>query len=214
MFPIFPSLLAFNLLKLEEQVAALSALDIAGFHLDVMDGQFVSNLTFGASLCSAVNRVTAKPINAHLMTYTPNNLFGDLQKAGVTKVYIHPESTPHINRVLHQALDSGLTPAIAINPGTPLCVVEPLLDIIKGVLIMTVNPGFGGQSMLNNSIERIKKCAEILRTYPEIELIADGGIKLSNIKALKDAGLTAAVIGTAIFKGASIDETVREFVSI
>jgi len=214
MFPIFPSLLAFDLLKLEEQTATLSALDIAGFHLDVMDGQFVPNITFGASLCNAVKRVTDKPINAHLMTYTPHNLFSDLQKAGVTKVYIHPESTPHINRVLHQALDNGLTPAIAINPGTPLCVIEPLIDIIEGVLIMTVNPGFGGQSILDNSIDRIKKCSDMLRAYPNVELIADGGIKLNNIKTLKDAGLTAAVIGTAIFKGVSIDETVQDFVSI
>jgi len=214
MFPIFPSLLAFDLIKLREQVTAIASLGVEGFHLDIMDGQYVPNLTFGASLARAVSTLTDLPITAHLMTYTPENLFSELYDSGVTKVYIHPESTPHINRVLNLALDAGLIPAVAINPGTPLCAIDPILDIIKGVLVMTVNPGFGGQRILSNSIGRIKNCAELLSNYPEIELIADGGIDTTNIRNLKFAGLSAAVIGTAIFKGEDTAATIKELISI
>lgn len=163
-YPIYPSLLAFDLARLTEQVAAVEAAGAAGLHLDVMDGQFVPNLTFGPLLVEAIRPHTHLPIWAHLMTYTPEALIAPLTAAGATRIYAHPEATPHIHRVLGAIRAAGVEAGVAINPGTPVSLLEPLLDLTDGILLMSVNPGFGGQRFIPSTYARLRQLTALLAT--------------------------------------------------
>lgn len=200
-YPIYPSLLAFDFTRLGEQVVALDAAGAAGFHFDLMDGQFVSNLTFGPLLPAALRDLTVKPFSAHLMVKTPEALILALATAGVNRLYLHPESTPHIHRALSSVRDAGMEAAVALNPGTPLQVLEPLLPLLHGVLIMSVNPGFGGQAFIPETLARIAQVHALLRQQEVTATIeCDGGVDLENIAELARTGMTGAVVGTALFR--------------
>ena len=199
-FPVFPSLLAFDFTCLAGQIAALEDAGAAGFHFDIMDGQFVPNLTFGPMVMRAMRPYTPLPFWAHLMVYTPEALINEFAAAGANRLYVHPESTAHIHRALSQVREAGLEAGVAINPGTPLCVLEPLLDIIDGVLLMSVNPGFGGQPFLPSTYDRLHQLRTMLdRAGSAASLECDGGIHAGNIALLMRAGMTAAVVGSALF---------------
>lgn len=199
-FPVFPSLLAFDFTCLAGQIAELDHAGAAGFHFDVMDGQFVPNLTFGALVVRTLRPYTPLPFRVHLMVYTPEMLIEEFAAAGANRLYIHPESTPHIHRVLSQVRQAGLEVGVAINPGTPLNVIEPVIDLLDGVLLMTVNPGFGGQPFLENSYRRIAKLRTMLdEAQSPATIECDGGIDAKNIVRLAQAGMSSAVIGNALF---------------
>ncbi|MHB9134033.1 MAG: ribulose-phosphate 3-epimerase [Armatimonadota bacterium] len=209
-FPIYPSMISTDLTRLGEQVAELEAAGAAGLHFDVMDGQFVPNLTFGALLVAAVRSVTSLPIYAHLMVYTPEALIAPLAKAGATRLYLHPESTVHIHRALMQVRDAGMEVGVAINPGSPLVLSEPLLEMVDGVLVMSVNPGFGGQEFIPAAIQRVvqlRAMMEQLQVSPSVE--CDGGVDLETIGPLAKAGMTGAVVGTALFREGDIAGTLH-----
>ena len=209
-FPIFPSLLAFDFAQLGEQVAVVEAAGATGLHFDLMDGQFVPNLTFGPLVVKALRPLTALPFWVHLMVYTPEALIIPLAEAGATRLFVHPESTPHIHRVLSQVRDAGLETGIAINPGTPISALEPVLELADGVLVMSVNPGFGGQAFIPSSIGRVaqvRALAERLGLSPSIE--CDGGVDLNTIRPLADVGMTGAVVGTALFRDGDPAGTLR-----
>jgi ribulose-phosphate 3-epimerase len=199
-FPIYPSLLSFDFACLGTQVAELAAAGAAGLHFDVMDGQFVPNLTFGPLVVKALRPITDLPFSAHLMVYTPEALIGPLADAGANRLYLHPESTPHIHRVLGQVRDAGLEVGVAINPGTPIIMLEPLLELVDGVLVMSVNPGFGGQSFLPTTFGRLAELRDLMMRHgvsPSVE--CDGGVDLNTIGPLARAGMTGAVVGTGLF---------------
>ena len=203
-FPILPSLLAFDFARLAEQVAAVEAAGAAGLHFDLMDGQFVPNLTFGPMVVKALRPHTRLPIGAHLMVYTPEALVDTLAKAGATRVYIHPEATPHIHRALMQVREAGLEVGVAVNPGTPILQLEPILHMVDAVLVMSVNPGFGGQAFIPEAVERVAQLRALLDRLgvsPVIE--CDGGVDADTIGPLAQAGMTAAVVGSALFRGGS-----------
>ena len=211
---IYPSLLAFDLLELRSQVETISELGVAEFHLDVMDGQFVPNLTFGAGLAKAVSRATDLPINAHLMVYTPELLFAQLKNAGVSKVYVHPEATPHIHRVLSLAADIGLAPAIAINPGTPLTVIEPVIDLIDYVVLMTVEPGYAGQKFMTSSLPRLSELVTLREKNERDFLISiDGGVDYPNAVECAKRGAEVYVTGiyTVFTQPEGITEACKKF---
>ncbi len=209
-YPIFPSLLAFDFSRLAEQVRALDAAGAAGFHFDLMDGHFVPNLTFGPLLLAALRPVTQKPLWAHLMVYHPEDYLAPLRDAGASRVYIHPESTPHIHRALSLARERGLEAGVALNPGTPLDALRPVLEIASGVLMMSVNPGFGGQHFIPATVGRV----EALRTLTKrlgvsVSIECDGGVNAQTIGPLAAAGMTGAVVGTALFGGKDPAVTLR-----
>lgn len=200
-FPIYPSLLAFDFHCLGTQVAAVEAAGAAGLHFDIMDGQFVPNLTFGPLMIQALRGASSVPFWAHLMVYTPEALIDELAEAGANRVYIHPESTPHIHRVLGMVRDAGMEVGVAINPGTPIIMLEPVLELVDGVLVMSVNPGFGGQAFLPPTFDRLAQLRALmdrLGVSPSVE--CDGGVDLETIEPLAKAGMTGAVVGTGLFR--------------
>lgn len=200
-YPIFPSVLAFDFADLRTQVALLTAAGASALHFDIMDNQFVPNLTFGPMVLKALKAHTPLPCNAHLMVYTPEALVAPMADAGATRLYLHPESTPHIHRALGQVREAGMEAAVAINPGTPLVVLEPLLAMIDAVLVMSVNPGFGGQAFIPAAIGRVAALREMVaRSGAPVEIECDGGVDRDTIAPLVRAGMTGAVIGTALFR--------------
>jgi ribulose-phosphate 3-epimerase len=198
--PIYPSLLAFDFSCLASQVALLADAGAAGFHFDLMDGQYVPNLTFGPMLLKALRPVTTLPFWAHLMVYTPEAYIDQLAAAGAARVYLHPESTPHIHRVISQARQAGMEVGVVINPGTPIMMLEPLLEMVDGVLLMSVNPGFGGQPFIPQTLGRLRQLRALMTrsgVSPSVE--CDGGVDATTMPGLLQAGMTGAVVGSALF---------------
>lgn len=199
-YPIYPSILAFDFARLMEQVAAVEAAGAAGLHFDVMDGHFVPNLTFGAMVIAAVRPHTRLPLTAHLMVYAPETLVEPMVRAGATCLFLHPEATPHIHRALLQVREAGVQAGVAINPGSPLSLLEPILDLVDRVLIMSVNPGFGGQAFIPSAVGRVAELRGLLqRRDLSVEIEVDGGVDYDTIGPLAVAGMTGAVVGTALF---------------
>lgn len=209
-FPIYPSVLAFDFACLGDQVVQLETAGASGLHFDLMDGQFVPNLTFGPMVLAALRSRTTLPFWAHLMVQTPEALIGPLADAGATRLYLHPESTAHIHRALSLVRSAGLEVGVAINPGTPILQLEAVLDLVDGVLVMSVNPGFGGQSFIPTSVARVAQLRALmdrLGVSPSVE--CDGGVDLTTIRPLAQAGMTGAVVGTGLFKAGDPAVTLR-----
>jgi ribulose-phosphate 3-epimerase len=204
-------LLAFDFARLAEQIASVEAVGAAGMHFDVMDGKFVPNLTFGPMVLKSLRACTRLPFWAHLMVYTPETMIEEFAEAGATRLYLHPESTPHIHRALSLVRGAGMEVGVAINPGTPMLMLEPLLELVDGVLVMSVNPGFGGQPFLPSTIERVRQLrvlTERLGVSPTVE--CDGGVDEQTISPLVAAGMTGAVVGTALFRGGDPAHQLRQ----
>jgi ribulose-phosphate 3-epimerase len=209
-YPIYPSILAFDFARLGEQVAAVEAAGAAGLHFDVMDGHFVPNISFGPLVLQALRPRTKLPFYAHLMIYAPELYIEQTVKAGAARVFVHPEATPHIHRALGMIREAGAEAGVAINPGTPIDILEPLLGMVDGVLIMSVNPGFGGQAFIPSAVGRVAELRALMRKLdvsPAVEV--DGGVDYSNIGQLATAGMTGAVVGTALFNGGDLAATLR-----
>jgi ribulose-phosphate 3-epimerase len=200
-YPIHPSILAFDFSCIGEQMRALDAAGAEAFHFDVMDDHFVPNLTFGPMVLRTLRTLTARPFHAHLMVYHPDAYVPRMAEAGVQRLYAHPESTPHINRTLGYIRDAGMEVGVSINPGTPIAMLEPLLEMVDAVLVMSVNPGFGGQAFLPityRRLEQLRALMDRLGVAPAIEV--DGGVDVETIGPLTRAGMTEAVVGTALFR--------------
>ncbi len=209
-YPIHPSILAFDFSRIGEQMRVLDAAGAEAFHFDVMDDHFVPNLTFGPCVIRALRPVTARPFHAHLMVEHPDAYISRLADAGVQRLYAHPESTPHINRTLGAIRAAGLEVGVSINPGTPIDALEPLLEMADAVLLMSVNPGFGGQAFLPLTYRRLAQLCALMHRLGATPVVAvDGGVDATNIAVLAQAGMTEAVVGTALFQGDPI-ETMRD----
>jgi ribulose-phosphate 3-epimerase len=197
---ILPSILSADFTRLGDDVARMEAGGADWLHVDVMDGQFVPNLTFGAKVIEAVRSVTKLPLDVHMMVWQPERYFDDFAAAGASRMLIHAEATPHVHRHVHRIKELGCAAGIAINPATP---VDVLLDIaadLDTVLVMTVNPGFGGQQFIAHSIEKIGRARELLtRTKSRAVLEVDGGINRETIGLCYRAGADAFVAGHAVF---------------
>ena len=198
---IAPPLLSANFAYLANELKDIEQGGADLVHLDVMDGHFVPNLTFGVPIIKALRPCTHLPFDVHLMTEHPENYFEDLAKAGVQMVSFHVEAAVHHDRLVHAIQERGMKAGIALNPGTPLSMVEELLPILDFVLIMSVNPGFGGQKFISYSLSKIKR----LRTMAieagrdDLDIEVDGGVNRDNIKDLEEAGVTISVAGSSVF---------------
>lgn len=197
---IAPSLLSADFGRLAEEVRAVEAAGADWIHVDVMDGRFVPNITIGPLVVEAVRKCTRLPVDAHLMIVEPERYVEAFAKAGADLVTVHAEASPHLHRTLQAIRDAGARPGVVLNPATPLEAVEYVLGDVALVLLMSVNPGFGGQSYIpavTEKVRRLRRMADERGLGLDIEV--DGGIKASTVGAVAEAGANVFVAGTAVF---------------
>ncbi|MGC9344647.1 MAG: ribulose-phosphate 3-epimerase [Bacteroidales bacterium] len=200
MHRIAPSILTANFLKLEEAVRMVNASEADYLHLDIMDGNFVPNLTFGFPIIKQIKSISEKPLDTHLMILNPDRYLEEFKEAGADNLTVHYETCPHLHRTIQRIKELGMTASVTINPATPVSVLENILPDVFMVLIMSVNPGYGGQKFIPQSVEKIKKLRTMIDESGLDTLIEiDGGVTLNNIGQLSAAGVDVFVVGNTIF---------------
>ncbi|HZY41020.1 MAG TPA: ribulose-phosphate 3-epimerase [Anaerolineae bacterium] len=198
---IAPSILAADFARLGSQVAEAEAAGADWIHVDVMDGRFVPNITIGPLVVEAVRRSTRLPLDVHLMIVEPEKYIEAFVAAGADRLTVHTETCPHLHRTVQQIRDAGARPGVVINPATPLSAVEEVLADIDLLLLMSVNPGFGGQKFIEASVGRIARARQMLdRAGSRAEIEVDGGIDVHTTPRVVAAGATVLVAGNAVFR--------------
>jgi len=206
---IAPSILSADFSRLGEEVKAVESGGADAIHIDVMDGQFVPNLTVGPLVVEAVRKVTSLPLDVHLMIENPDQLIAEFVKAGAHFVTVHLEACPHLHRTVQLIKQHGVGAGVALNPATPLSSVEEIVDDIDLLLIMSVNPGFGGQRFIERTLEKIEQARALLtRRGLKTCLSVDGGVQKGNAGALQKAGVNQLVAGSAIFNSPDYHEAI------
>jgi len=200
---ILPSILASDFVNLESEVKKCENAGVDILHLDIMDGHFVPNITFGPPVVSAINKITDLPLDCHLMIENPDLYIPDFVKAGADMISVHVETVNHLHRTLSYIKDFNVKAGIALNPITPLDYAFEAAEYCDFILLMSVNPGFGGQSFIKSYLNR----AKALRTYLDnnkfnhVDIEVDGGVKIENVKEIANAGANLLVSGSGLFKG-------------
>lgn len=209
---IAPSILSADFTRLGEHIAEAERAGADWIHVDVMDGHFVPNITIGPLIAAAARRATTLPIDVHLMIEKPERYLADFAKAGADYLTVHVETSPHLHRTIQQIRELGLKPGVTLNPATPLESIAEILPYVDLVLVMSVNPGFGGQSYIPTSTERIARIRRMLdeRGLDHVELQVDGGVAPDTAAEVARAGASCVVAGSAVYNAkASVDDNVR-----
>lgn len=214
MIEIAPSLLSADFTKLGDEIRAIETGGASILHFDVMDGRFVPNITIGLPVLKSIRRFSDTPIDAHLMIVEPLRYAAEFVKAGANMVSVHIEADPHIHRTLAAIREAGGQAGIAINPGTPLVALEEALPFADFVLLMSVNPGFGGQKFIKTSLDKLRRLKMmILERNLQTRIEIDGGVDEHNINEIAAAGAEIAVAGSAIFGKENSTEAVRTLIN-
>ena len=207
---IAPSILSADGSRLGEEIAAVEAAGADMIHIDVMDGHFVPNLTLGPGLVASLRKTTRLPLDVHLMIENPERYIEAFAKAGSDRITVHTEASVHLHRAIAMIREHGVRPGISLNPATSLVLVEPILPDIDLLLIMTVNPGFGGQKLISGVLPKIKNARDIISYLsPDVLIEVDGGITLNNIRSVADAGADIIVAGAAVFGSENYARTIE-----
>jgi len=212
MIKIAPSILSANFLSLGEEIKAAETAGADMLHIDIMDGHFVPNITIGPSIVEAIRTITSLPLDVHLMIEKPDSYLRDFIKAGADYLTIHYEASIHLHRTVQRIKESGVRAGVSLNPATPVWSLEDIVPDIDLVLLMSVNPGFGGQEFIPQVIDKIKMLKKLIREKglsPSIEI--DGGVKLENIPDIIAAGADILVMGSAFFNAEDYANVVRKF---
>ena len=203
MYQLSPSMLSADFNKLGEQLGLLEAAGCEWIHIDVMDGAFVPSISFGMPVMKSIRKQSRLFFDVHMMVEDPGRYIQDMKDSGAEMITVHAEACTHLDRVLQQIREAGLKSGVALNPATPLSVVDYVLDKTDMILLMTVNPGFGGQSYLPAMTEKVRQLRKKLDEagYPDIWIQVDGGIKDTTAPLVLEAGANILVAGSAVFKG-------------
>lgn len=211
MIKIAPSVLAADFTKLESQIKEVEAAGADWIHIDVMDGQYVPNITFGPVIVRAIRRITALPLDVHLMVLEPDHLIPSFIDAGASNITVHIEAIKHIHRTIGLIKASGLNAGITLNPGTSACLLDSLIPEIDLILLMTVNPGFGGQTFIYNTLEKIRSIRKMADACgKDIYIEVDGGIDTETAPLTVKAGANVLVAGTSIFGQPNITDALQK----
>lgn len=180
-------------------------------HLDVMDGVFVPNISFGFPVLKHVARLCQKPLDVHLMIVQPEKFINEVKALGAYYMNVHYEACTHLHRVVSQIREAGMHPAVTLNPATPVCVLEDIIEDIDMVLLMSVNPGFGGQRFIEHTYDKIRQSRELIKRHGcDVKIEVDGGVSQKNVEALSAAGADVLVAGSAVFGAEDPIEVVRQ----
>lgn len=207
---VCPSILSADFAHLAEEIQDVAAKGADCIHLDLMDGHFVPNLTFGVPVVAALRSCTNLPFDAHLMVEHPETYIDGLAKAGVQYVTVHQEACVHLDRVLQQIREAGMKCGVALNPATPVSTLECVASQVDMILIMSVNPGFGGQKFIPYALTKIRQANELLAASGNTDAVieVDGGVNTKTVQAVKNAGATILVAGSAVFGAADRKEAI------
>lgn len=199
-------------LRLGEQIRAAEEAGIDFIHLDVMDGRFVPNISFGFAVIEAIRSITTLPLDVHLMIVEPERYIERFAEAGADVITVHVETCPHLHGVLRSISSAGAQPGVSLNPATPLATIEEVIPIVSQVLVMSVNPGFGGQAFIPGALDRIRRIKTMIDEHnPNCRLEVDGGVKSSNIGRIVESGADSVVVGSALFApDVDVNNAVRE----
>jgi len=204
---IAPSILSADFAKLGEEIKRIEAAGADWVHVDVMDGMFVPNLTIGPPIIKAIRKATGLPFDVHLMIEQPDRYLADFKKAGADVLTVHAEACPHLHRTLSEIRNLGCKAGVSLNPSTPVSVIGDVLDNLDLILIMSVNPGFGGQSFISNTIAKLAETKALIGKRP-IHIEVDGGITPANAQSVIDAGARVLVAGSAVFGAPDIPKAI------
>ncbi len=210
MVKIAPSILSANFLKLGEEIKAAEIAGADMLHIDIMDGHFVPNITIGPFIVESIRKVTSLPLDVHLMIEEPDKYLGDFIKAGADYLTVHYEASVHLHRTVHWIKESGVKAGVSLNPATPVWSLEHIIPDVDIALLMSVNPGFGGQGFIPQIIDKIKALKNFIKekglsTFIEV----DGGVKLDNAKNIASAGADILVMGSAFFNSDDYGTTIK-----
>jgi ribulose-phosphate 3-epimerase len=208
---IAPSLLSSDFANLEKEIKMINKSKADWIHLDIMDGHFVPNITFGMPVIRAIKKVSQKPLDVHLMIEKPERYMADFKQAGADCLSVHWEACTHLHRIIHQIKELDMLAGVALNPHTPVSALEDIINDVDFVVIMSVNPGFGGQRFIKNSIPRVKELRKLIEKHKSDAMIEiDGGVDLENTPILVDAGVDILVAGNTIFGSKNPIETIKQ----
>jgi ribulose-phosphate 3-epimerase len=208
---IAPSILSADFSRLGEEVRGVERAGADLIHVDVMDGHFVPNITIGPIVVTGLKKLTSLPLDVHLMIEEPERYIEAFAQAGSTWITIHAEVCPRLSQLIKKIRKLNIRPGVVLNPPTPLKILHPILDEIDLVLLMSVNPGFGGQSFIPSTLKKVERLRKIIdQNHYALEIEVDGGIKVENIREVSRAGGDIFVLGTGIFKTKDYGETIRK----
>lgn len=207
---IAPSILSADFLNLGKDIEMINNSEADWIHCDVMDGSFVPNISFGFPIIKQVSKIAKKPLDVHLMIVHPENYIQEVKDAGAYMMTVHYEVSPHLHRTVGAIKEAGMKAGVTLNPHTPISLLEDIIQDVDMVLLMSVNPGFGGQKFIQNSLRKISELKEmILRKNVSTLIEVDGGVNIDNVRTLVDAGADVLVAGSAVFGDSNPTEMIK-----
>lgn len=208
---VSPSLLSADFGNLQHDIEMLNASECDWLHVDVMDGMFVPNISFGQPVIKFIKKHSQKPLDVHLMIMDPGRYIEDFKASGADIITVHYEACTHLDRTIHAIKDAGMKAGVVLNPHTPVCVLEDIIQECDMVLLMSVNPGFGGQKFIENTYAKVRQLRALCdRKNPQCLIEIDGGVNTTNAPLLYEAGADVLVAGNAVFKSENPQETIKQ----